>query len=414
MASTTASTTPARRVVSNRTIVIIVVGLLIAIAVYAAHAANPTSTTAVLRSTLRQATPLILGALCGLIGERSGIINIGIEGQMLMAAFAAFMTNVYTGNLLLAVIVGLLMGGLMGLLLAYMSVTLKMDQIIGGTVINILALGLTGYFYQQGATTQGKLQPISLGPLAEIPLVGPVLFANPPITYATIVLVFVVYYVLFYTRWGLRTRAVGEHPRAADTVGINVFMMRYVNVTVAGMFAGLAGAFLTLEAVGSFERGMTNGRGFIALAVMIFGKWNPFGAWGAALLFGFFQAGATQLQFAGSDSPMIPILYTIGIGVIVTGILFLAVPPLAKKLAHRYLSGPDRDKQGVLYGRLAAIGLGIVLMLLTYARVADAALGGIPQQFIGMTPFILTILVLAGFVGRARPPAAEGVPYEKE
>ena len=228
----------------------------------------------------------------------------------------------------------------MGLLLAYMSVTLKMDQIIGGTVINILALGLTGYFYQQGLTTQGKLQPVSLGPLAEIPLIGPVLFNNPPITYATIILVMVVHYVLFYTRWGLRTRAVGEHPRAADTVGINVFLMRYVNVILGGMLAGLAGAYLTLEAVGSFERGMTNGRGFIALAVMIFGKWTPFGAWGGALLFGFLNAMATQVQFEG------------------------------------WLE--------------------------------------IPQQFIGMTPFILTILVLAGFVGRSRPPKAEGQPYEKE
>jgi simple sugar transport system permease protein len=176
--------------------------------------------------------------------------------------------------------------------------------------------------------------------LADVPLVGPVLFDNPPITYAAIVLVFVVHYVLFYTRWGLRTRAVGEHPRAADTVGINVFQVRYWNVVLGGALAGLAGAFLTLEAVGSFERNMTNGRGFLALAVMIFGKWTPLGAWGAALLFGFAFAIGNQLQ---------------------------------------------------LIGRFQ-----------------------IPPQAFGILPYLLTIVVLAGFGGRARPPAADGVPYTKE
>lgn len=301
---------------------------------------NPVTTAAVLASALRHSTPLVLGALCGLIGERSGIINIGIEGQMLMAAFLSFLTSSFFGNIGVAVLVGLLTGALLGLLLAFMSVTLKVDQIIGGTVINILALGLTGFFYQQGLTTSGKLAPIPLGPLAKLPLIGEVLFNNPPITYTTIVLVFVVHYVLFKTKWGLRTRAVGEHPRAADTVGVNVFKIRYINTTIAGAIGGLAGAFLTLEAVGSFERAMTNGRGFVALAVMIFGKWTPLGSWGAALLFGFASAMQTQLQFGGVVN--------------------------------------------------------------------------IPHQFIGMLPYVLTIVVLAGFVGRSRPPAAEGIPYEKE
>jgi simple sugar transport system permease protein len=278
--------------------------------------------------------------MCGILCEKSGIINIGIEGQMLLSAFMGFMVNVWTGNLLVAVLAGMATGALLGLLHAFMSVTLKLDQIIGGTVINILALGLTGFFYTSGLTTEGKLQPFSLGFLAEIPLIGPVLFRNPPITFAAIVLVFVLQFVLFKTIWGLRTRAVGEHPRAADTLGVNVFTTRYINVIMGGAIAGLAGAFLTLEAVGSFERAMTNGRGFVALAVMIFGKWSPLGAWGASLLFGFANAMQTQIQFAG------------------------------------------------------------VLQ--------------IPHQFIGMLPYVLTIIVLAGFVGRARPPAAGGVPYEKE
>ena len=316
------------------------IGLGILLAILWSYSNNPITTVAVLRGTLRHSSPLILGALCGLIGERSGIINIGIEGQMLMSAFIAFIVSAYTGSLIIAIGAGLLTGALLGLLLAFMSVALKVDQIIGGTVINILALGLSGFYYTQNLTTKGKLPSIDLGLFAEIPLIGEIFTSKGAITYAAIALVFVAHYVLFYTRWGLRTRAVGEHPRAADTVGINVFMMRYVNVIIAGAIGGLGGVFLTLEGVGTFERGMTNGRGFLALAVMIFGKWTPFGAWGAALLFGFAFAMQTQISLSG---------------------------------------------------------------------VVD-----IPPQFIGMLPYILTIAVLAGFVGKARPPAAEGIPYEKE
>ncbi len=266
----------------------------------------PMETIAVLNATVRLSTPLVLGALCGLMGERAAVINIGIEGQMLMSAFIAYLFNVWTGNLPLSILAGVLTGALLGLLLAFMAVTLKIDQIIGGTVINILAVGLTGYFYTTGLTTEGKLRPIIIPILNKIPLVGRVLFENPPITYAAIILVFVVHYVLFYTKWGLRTRAVGEHPRAADTVGINVYMMRYVNVILGGCLAGLAGAFLTLEAVGSFERVMTNGRGFIALACMIFGRWTPLGSWGAALFFALFTALATQISFMYGNTVNIP------------------------------------------------------------------------------------------------------------
>ena len=310
------------------------------IAIVYGYITNPQVTTAVLASSLRQSTPLVLGALCGLIGERSGIVNIGIEGQMLMAAFIGFLANVYTGNLFVAVLAGVAMGAVLGGFLGVMSIGLKMDQIIGGTVINILALGLTSFFYQAGLTTEGKLQPINFGALADIPLIGPILFNNPPITYITLILVVLVHFVLFHTRWGLRTRVIGEHPSAADTVGVNVHMMRYVNITAAGAIAGLAGAYLTLEAVGSFERAMTNGRGFVALAVMLFGKRTPLGAWGAALLFGFATALQTQLQFGGEIN--------------------------------------------------------------------------IPHQFIGMLPYLLTILVLAGFVGRSRDPKALGQVYETE
>ncbi len=318
----------------------VIAAAVLVVAVFAAYARNPQIVEAVLASSLRQSIPLVLGAMCGLIGERSGIINIGIEGQMLLAAFVAFLVNVHTGNLLLATVSGVLVGAVLGLFLAFMSVTLRIDQIIGGTVINMLAFGLTGYFYQVGLVTKGKFTPIAIPGLADIPVLGAMFFRNPPLTYLTLVLIFVVQFLLFYTPWGLRTRAVGEHPRAADTVGIDVYKMRYMNVTLAGMLAGLAGAYLTLEAVGSFERAMTNGRGFVALAVMIFGRWNPILSWGAALLFGFATALQTQLQFMRAVQ--------------------------------------------------------------------------IPHQFIGMLPYLLTIIVLAGVGGRTRPPAAVGQPYVKE
>ncbi len=322
----------------NRGKVLTAAGLIIL--VFVAYARNPQIVEAVLASSLRQSIPLVLGAMCGLIGERSGIINIGIEGQMLLAAFVAFLVNVHTGSLLLATVAGVLVGALLGLFLAFMSVTLRIDQIIGGTVINMLAFGLTGYFYQVGLVTKGKFTPIAIPVLEKIPVLGAMFFRNPPLTYLTLLLIFVVQFLLFFTPWGLRTRAVGEHPRAADTVGIDVYKMRYMNVTLAGMLAGLAGAYLTLEAVGSFERAMTNGRGFVALAVMIFGRWNPILSWGAALLFGFATALQTQLQFMRAVQ--------------------------------------------------------------------------IPHQFIGMLPYLLTIVVLAGVGGRTRPPAAVGQPYVKE
>jgi simple sugar transport system permease protein len=302
---------------------------------------DPAILVAVLRSALRQSTPITLGALGGIFSERAGVVNIAIEGMMLTAAFTGFMTNAATGNLLLAGLAAVLTGALLALFHGWLTIRFKVDQIISGTVINILAVGLTGYFYQANVTTRGKLEPMAIPGLAGLPVIGEVLFDNPPITYLALLLVFAAHVVLFHTRWGLRLRAVGEHPRAADTLGVNVLRVRYANVMISGALAGLAGAFLTLEAVGSFERLMTNGRGFIALAAMIFGKWTPLGAWGAALLFGLANALQTQLQFLG----------------------------------------------------LSAI---------------------IPHQFIGMLPYVLTLVILAGFMGRARPPAAVGQPYLKE
>ena len=299
-----------------------------------------------LNFTLRAAVPLILGALSGILCERSGIINIGIEGMMLAGAFAGFVAKVATNHwplllsLLFGVVIALAVGGLMGLLHATLSTRFKMDQIISGTVMIILATGFSSYLFDRNAIAEGKFSAVHIPFLADIPVIGPVLFKNPPITYLALILVFVVHYALFYTRWGLRTRAVGEHPRAADTVGINVNRYRYVNTVMGGMLAGLAGGFLVLEAVGQFQEGMTAGRGFISLAAMIFGNWNPFGALGAAILFGYTQALQNELLLAGVTT--------------------------------------------------------------------------VPRQFISMLPYVVTIIAVSGFVGRVRPPAAEGKVYETE
>ena len=299
-----------------------------------------------LNFTLRAAVPLMLGALCGIFCERSGVINIGIEGMMLAGAFAAFVVKVATNHydlwlsLLLATVGALLVGGVMAFFHAVLSIRFKVDQVISGTVIIILALGLTTYLFDPDASSTGKFADIPIPLLSRIPLVGEVLFDNAPITYLALILVFVVQYMLFRTRWGLRTRAVGEHPRAADTVGINVNRMRYMNVTIGGMIAGLAGAFLVLEAVGQFKEGMTAGRGFISLAAMLFGNWSPVGAFGASVLFGYTQALQNEL---------------------------------------------------LLYG-----------------------ITTVPRHFISMIPYVTTLVVLAGFVGTARPPAAVGQPYETE
>ena len=299
-----------------------------------------------LNFTLRATVPLVLGALSGILCERSGIINIGIEGMMLAGAFAAFVAKVATNSWPLAaslwvgVAAALFIGGVMGLLHATFSIRFRMDQIISGTVIIVLAAGFTSYLFNRDSVAEGKFGPIAIPVLSKIPVIGDVLFNNPPITYMALILVVVVHVALFYTRWGLRTRSVGEHPRAADTVGIHVNRYRYINTTIGGMLAGLGGGFLVLEAVGQFQEGMTAGRGFISLAAMIFGNWMPFGALAASALFGYTQALQNELLLAGVTN--------------------------------------------------------------------------LPRQFISMLPYAVTIIAVSGFVGRVRPPAAEGKVYETE
>jgi len=298
---------------------------------------------ALLAVAVVKSTPLVLGALSGVVSERSGVVNIGIEGMMLTSAFAGFAAAVFTGSLAVGLVAAMMASALLALLHAVLTVNFRVDQIVSGTAINILAVGLTGFFNRQlfsHGTPAGPavLPRVPLPGLQDLPVLGPILFQHQPITVLAVVLVVVLHWALFRTRWGLRTRAVGEHPLAADTVGIDVRWLRIRNVVCGGLLAGLAGAYFTLESIPSFEPLMTNGRGFIALAAMIFGKWTPLGAWGAALLFGLTEALPVALQI-----------------------------------------------QGI----------------------------GIPFQLVGMLPYVLTIVVVAGAVGRATPPAAVGIPYSK-
>lgn len=291
--------------------------ILVAVALGVGYLWDENQTTAVAARTVREASPLILAALCGLIGERSGIINIGIEGQMLMAAFFGFMAASLTDNLFYGLAAAAAVAALAGLFLAWTSIRLKMDQIIAGTIINIFGIGVTSFLYVQNRTMP-SIPNWPVPRLSEIPVLGSVFFDHGPLTYASIAAVIVVHVALFKTRWGLRTRAVGEHPGAADTVGVNVFWLRYRNLAIAGVLAGLSGMAL-LQSASAFQRGMTNGKGFIALAVMIFGRYRPVGVLGAALLFGFFQGLQSQLQFKQAlDIPpqffgMIPFVLTIAV-----------------------------------------------------------------------------------------------------
>lgn len=312
----------------------------VAVACVAFYVIDGVKTVSVLQFSLSYAIPLILAAMVGIICERSGVINIGIEGQMLMSAFAGFFGAAVSGSLIVGALIGVGTGMIMGALLAVGAVSWKMDQIIAGTVINILATGLTSFFYAEGNMLPDIPPHIEIPVLSQIPLVGPVFFANTPIALATLVIVAALQVLLFRTVWGLRTRSVGEKPSAADTSGIGVQRTRFLNVTFAGLLAGMAGAYLSLEAAGTFERGFTAGRGFTALAIMIFGAWSPIGALGAALFFGLASGLASQLQ-------------------------------------------------------------------------ADEVIA-IPQQFVNMLPYVLTIVLLAIVSGRVKPPASVGKPYEKD
>ncbi|MFL5726462.1 MAG: ABC transporter permease [Chloroflexota bacterium] len=327
--------------------------------------------------TLQLATPIALGALCGVMCERSGVVNIAIEGLMLTAAFVGFMVAMLvseampdatpspifgaTPALLIGVLAAVVAGMLVSALHAWLSVSVLANQIISGTAINILALGLTSYLNRLIRPSGSAGSFDSFHPpqaLVDLPIVGwlfNTFLSVGPITMSVIVFVVGLQIWLFRSRWGLRTRAVGEHPRAADTLGVNVIALRYKNVILGGIFAGLAGAWLTLEFNASFQNGMTANRGFIALAAVIFGRWTPIGAFGGALLFVFFEALGVAIR-----------------------------------------SDPPPGDLGVWLSGIQA----------TYPSLYN--------NFFSSLPYVLTIIVLAGVVGRSVAPAADGQPYVKE
>jgi simple sugar transport system permease protein len=319
--------------------------LIVLAALIAAAAEQSIDLVGMIRDSVRLATPIALGMLAGVMCERCAVINIAIEGMMLTAAAVGYMASLYTQNMWIGLLFAILSAALMAALHAVLSIRFMVDQIISGTVINILAVGVSGFiraaFLLKNPFGAPGLFPyvFQKTPLWDIPILGTILFQYQPMVYAAIILVPVVWFVLFRTPWGLRTRAVGEHPRAADTLGINVFKVRYINVILAGCIAGLGGAWFSLETVGHFDDLMTNNRGFIALAAMIFGNWNPIGGALGALLFGF--ADALNFKF----------------------------------------------------------------------QILEV---NVPYQFIGMLPFILTMIAVAGVIGKTVAPAADGQPYQKQ
>jgi simple sugar transport system permease protein len=288
--------------------------------------------------SLIEAVPLTLGALSGLLCERSGVINIAIEGQFLISAFIGAMVASASRSLFMGLLAGAAAGALVGLLLAVFTITYAADQIIVGVVLDAFALGLTSFFlqsllvpHQSVLNSPDVFGPIPIPLLDRIPVLGPLLFNQNVFVYLTIVILVVVQIALFRTRWGLRVRAVGEHPRAADTVGINVQQVRYRNVILGGIVAGIGGASFTIGSTGQFAPNMTSGLGYIALAAMIFGRWRPLGALGAALLFGFTDALQFALSILNVPIPssfltMFPYLATI---LAVAGLVGKVLPPAA-------------------------------------------------------------------------------------
>lgn len=323
-----------------------VFGVLFVLSVLTTLYAGKTMTlTALLQGSLSLAVPLIFGSLAGVLSERVGVVNIAIEGQLLAGAFCSALVASLSHSIWLGLVTAGIAGALVAWVLAVFAIRYVVDQIIVGVVLNVLVMGITNFLFSTlmggnlavfNSPPRFDTMPIPL--LSQIPVLGPVLFVQTPIVYLMYVAVGLVWFVLFKTRWGLRVRAVGEYPKAADTVGIKVFRTRYISVMIGGSLAGIGGAFFTLGQVGAFGKEMTNGAGYIALAALIFGRWNPLYAALAALLFGFSE----NLQFG-----------------------------------------------------LAIIG------------------SHVPSEFLLMLPYALTVIAVAGLVGKVTGPAASGKPYIK-
>ena len=299
--------------------------------------------SALFAAMLRYATPLIFAAIGGMFSERSGVVNIGLEGMMLMGAFFAVLVDDKADSWIIGLIAGILAGGAAALVYAFFAIHLRTDQILGGTAINFLALGLTGYLYidiygQQGTASNSieSIPDVHLTFLKGVPFLGPIFSQMNLMVWLALLLVVVSSVVMFRTPIGLRIRSVGEHPRAADTVGINVYAIRYSAVIVSGMLAAAGGAYLSIGFVNSFGENMTAGRGFIALAALIFGNWRPYGAAAACLLFGFSSALAQRLpEYSQSASVLFQALPYVLTLIAVAGVIGRSVPPAADGIPYK-------------------------------------------------------------------------------
>jgi ABC-type uncharacterized transport system permease subunit len=301
------------------------------------HVLKGVFSISILARTLSLSTPLIFAALGGMYSERSGVINIALEGKMLMGAFVAVVVSYFTKSPWLGILAATLTGGVVGLLHAWLCIDLKANHVVSGTAINITAVGLTNVliiavWHQPGASPLvDRIHPIQVPLLSSIPVVGQLFASQNLLSYVALALVPISYHLLFRTPWGLRVRSVGEHPLAADTVGVKVRLMRYMAVSIAGMLGGIGGAYLSVAALGVFTKQMTAGRGFIALGAMIFGKWRPWGLLGACLLFGFADALQLVLQAQGVPIPTqflmaLPYVFTM---IALAGFVGKAVAPAA-------------------------------------------------------------------------------------
>jgi simple sugar transport system permease protein len=298
------------------------------------HLENVVVWSALFAAMLRYATPLAFAAIGGMFSERSGVVNIGLEGMMLMGAFFGILGADKTGSWALGLLIAVAAGGGLALVHAFFAIHLRADQIVGGTAINFLAVGITGYLFidiygGEGTPAEiSEIPDVHLSFLSDWYFVGPIIGQLNLMIWLALATVVLSWLVIFKTPVGLRIRACGEHPRAADTVGIDVYAVRYGAVTLSGMLSALGGAYLSIGFVNSFNQNMTAGRGFIALAALIFGKWNPYGAAGAALLFGFSSALAQRLpEYSGSAATLFQALPYVLTLIAVAGVIGRSIPP---------------------------------------------------------------------------------------
>ncbi len=329
---------------ANMVLAFVLFGFIMALLIWTA-AGKSFNLGGLLYGSIVLAVPIALAAFAGVLSERSGVVNIAVEGMMLQAAMSGALVGSITKSIWWGLLAAILSGVLLALVHGILSIKYKVNQIISGTVINIFATGMSSFISSKFMQTYQNLNNAPLAPrlpiplLADIPFIGPLFFNSNIFVYAMFILLIVLQIALFRTRWGLRLRSVGEHPKAADTLGINVIRTRYMAVLLSGAVAGFAGAYFTIGSIGRFEELMTAGKGFIGMAAMVFGNWTPVGAFSSSLLFGFFESFGPSLSLVGSR---------------------------------------------------------------------------IPNQFTAMLPYVATMVILAGVVGKGQMPAADGEPYEKE